>query len=57
MDPVIGSAVIALIQVVAELGKQAGMTQEEINQHFLSSWSKLQEQPPEELPDAEAPAE
>lgn len=52
MDPIVGNAIIGLIQLVAELAKQAGMTQEQINQHFLNSWQKLQEETPDKLPDA-----
>ena len=52
VDPIVGNAIIALIHIIAELGKQAGMTQEQINQHFLDSWNKLQTQDPDKLPDA-----
>jgi hypothetical protein len=53
MDPIIGAAIVTLIQVVTELAKQSGMTSEQVNQHFLESWSKVQDRPANELPDVE----
>jgi len=53
MDPIVGTAIITLIQVVAELAKQQGLTIEQMNQHFLESWQKVQDRPASELPDAE----
>ena len=52
VDPLIGSAVIGLIQIATELAKQHGMTLEQMNQHFLESWAKVQNRPASELPDA-----
>jgi len=52
VDPATGAAIIALIQIVAELAKQQGMTAEQINQYFAESWKKVQDRPPGELPDA-----
>ena len=53
VDPIVGTAIVTLIQVVAELAKQHGMTVEQVNQHFLESWKKVQDRPASELPDAE----
>ena len=53
VDPIIGSAVVGLIQIVTELAKQHGMTIEQVNQHFIESWKKVQDRPANELPDAE----
>jgi len=52
VDPIMGNAIIALIQVVTELAKQQGMTVEQVNQHFLESWRKVEARPAGELPDA-----
>lgn len=51
MDPVIGSVIITLIQTVAELAKQQGMTKQEADQHFMESWKKVEDRPASDLPD------
>ena len=53
VDPIVGSAVVGLIQIITELAKQQGMTIEQVNQHFLESWKKVQDRPASKLPDAE----
>ena len=53
-DPIVGASIIALIQIIAELAKQQGMTLEQMNKHFLESWQKVQDRPANELPDADA---
>ena len=52
MDPVIGASIVTLIQVIAELAKQYGMTAEQVNQYFMDSWQKVQDRPASDLPDA-----
>ena len=52
-DPIVGASIIALIQIIAELAKQQGMTLEQMNKHFLESWQKVQDRPANELPDAD----
>ena len=52
VDPIIGSAIVGIIQIVTEMAKQQGMTIEQVNQHFLEFWKKVQERPASELPDA-----
>ena len=53
VDPIVGTAIVTLIQVIAELAKQQGLTIEQMNQHFLESWKKVQDRPSSALPDAE----
>lgn len=52
MDPIIGQVIIALIQVAAEYATKAGMTKEQLNQHFLDAYEKAKLNIPAELPDA-----
>ena len=52
-DPIVGASIIALIQIIAELAKQQGMTLEQMNKHFLESWKKVQDRPAGELPDVD----
>jgi hypothetical protein len=51
------NAVITMIQVVAELGKQAGMDEREMNRHFYESWAKIEGKDPDSLPDAGSPTD
>ena len=51
VNPIIGNVIIALIQIVGELAKQQGMTIEQVNQHFLESWQKVEDRSPDDLPD------
>lgn len=52
VDPIIGSAIVGLIQIATEMAKQQGMSIEQMNQHFFESWEKVQDRPANELPDA-----
>jgi len=53
MDPVLGAAIVAAIQAVAALARQAGMDREEADKYFLGTYDETKTNIPGNLPDAE----
>jgi len=52
MDPVLGAAIVAAIQAIAALAKQAGMSREEADNYFLTTYDTIKTELPGNLPDA-----
>jgi len=52
MDPALGAVVIAAIQAAASFAKWAGMSREEADKYFLTTYDTLKTNLPGNLPDA-----
>jgi len=52
MDPVLGAAIVAAIQAIASLAKWAGMSREEADNYFLTTYDGVKVNLPGNLPDA-----
>ncbi len=55
MDPITGGIIVAMIQVIAEYAKKAGMSREQLNTHFLTAYDQGKLNDPDKLPDAKLP--